>query len=193
MVSREPELSGISKHPAVRLRKWVPRVRGTMYMGAVHLSDGQSCSAPIPTPRAEGTSLKNAAWVDLIDPSEAERSAFEQAFGLRVPTKEQIVEIETTSRAAHRERCALPDRTADLCRRQRGLDCGADRICARQKSSADGSFRKICGVRRRDRRIGRKRAMFAGLGVRADSSKSWSTAWPICSKPAATISTTRRM
>ena len=52
-----------------------------------------------PTPRADGTSLKNAAWVDLFDPSDAERSAFEQAFGLHVPTKEQIVEIETTSRA----------------------------------------------------------------------------------------------
>ncbi len=51
-----------------------------------------------PSHRADGTSLENAAWVDLLDPSDAERSAFEQAFGLRVPTKEQIVEIETTSR-----------------------------------------------------------------------------------------------
>jgi magnesium transporter len=51
-----------------------------------------------PSPRADGTSLKNAAWVDLLDPSDAERSAFEQTFGLRVPTKDQIVEIETTSR-----------------------------------------------------------------------------------------------
>jgi magnesium transporter len=47
---------------------------------------------------SESTALKNAAWVDLVDPTEAERSAFEQAFGLRVPTKEQIVEIEATSR-----------------------------------------------------------------------------------------------
>jgi magnesium transporter len=52
-----------------------------------------------PSHRADGTSLKNAAWVDLLDPSDVERSAFEQAFGLHVPTKEQIVEIETTSRA----------------------------------------------------------------------------------------------
>ncbi len=51
-----------------------------------------------PSHRADGTSLKNAAWVDLLDPSDAERSAFEQAFGLHVPTKEEIVEIETTSR-----------------------------------------------------------------------------------------------
>jgi magnesium transporter len=51
-----------------------------------------------PTQRAEGTSLKNAAWIDLLDPTEVERSAFEQAFGLRVPTEAELVEIETTSR-----------------------------------------------------------------------------------------------
>jgi magnesium transporter len=51
-----------------------------------------------PAHRAEGRSLKTAAWIDIVDPTEAERSAFEQAFGLRVPTKEEIAEIETTSR-----------------------------------------------------------------------------------------------
>jgi magnesium transporter len=51
-----------------------------------------------PTHRADGASLSGAAWVDLIDPTEAERSAFEKTFGLRVPTKEKLAEIETTSR-----------------------------------------------------------------------------------------------
>jgi magnesium transporter len=51
-----------------------------------------------PTARTEGTALANARWVDLVDPTPEERSAFEQAFGLRVPTKEQLAEIETTSR-----------------------------------------------------------------------------------------------
>jgi magnesium transporter len=51
-----------------------------------------------PIDRPETPALKNATWVDLIDPTEAERSAFEEAFGLRVPTKEQLVEIEATSR-----------------------------------------------------------------------------------------------
>jgi magnesium transporter len=51
-----------------------------------------------PTHRADGTPLKNATWVDLSDPTEAERSSFEQAFELRVPTREQLAEIETTSR-----------------------------------------------------------------------------------------------
>ena len=51
-----------------------------------------------PTSRPESTSLKTATWVDLLDASEAERSAFEEAFGLRVPTHEQLVEIQATSR-----------------------------------------------------------------------------------------------
>ena len=51
-----------------------------------------------PTNEAGDGSLSKSAWVDLVDPTEAERSAFEQAFGLRVPTKEQLAEIETTSR-----------------------------------------------------------------------------------------------
>jgi magnesium transporter len=49
--------------------------------------------------RSAGTSsLKDAAWVDLIDPSATESAAFEQAFGLAVPTKDALVEIEATSR-----------------------------------------------------------------------------------------------
>ena len=51
-----------------------------------------------PTDRTGGTSLANAAWIDLVDPSAAERSAFEQAFGLPVPTEAELIEIETTSR-----------------------------------------------------------------------------------------------
>jgi magnesium transporter len=51
-----------------------------------------------PAGRTDGPSLSKSAWVDLVDPSEAERTAFEQAFGLRVPTKEELGEIETTSR-----------------------------------------------------------------------------------------------
>jgi magnesium transporter len=49
-------------------------------------------------PSRPAESLNAAAWVDLIDPTEAERAAFEQAFGLRVPTKEALAEIEATSR-----------------------------------------------------------------------------------------------
>jgi len=45
-----------------------------------------------------GASLNNARWVDLVDPSAEERAAFDRAFGLRVPTAEDIAEIEATSR-----------------------------------------------------------------------------------------------
>ncbi len=51
-----------------------------------------------PTDRAEDTSLASATWVDLFDPTETERSAFEKAFRLRVPTKAALGEIEATSR-----------------------------------------------------------------------------------------------
>jgi magnesium transporter len=54
--------------------------------------------AAYPTHRPDGTSLKTANWVDLLDPSAAESAAFEEAFGLKVPTQAQLSEIEATSR-----------------------------------------------------------------------------------------------
>jgi magnesium transporter len=51
-----------------------------------------------PAGRPDGASLSGAAWVDLIDPTPDERAACEKALGLRVPTKEELGEIETTSR-----------------------------------------------------------------------------------------------
>jgi magnesium transporter len=48
--------------------------------------------------RSASVSLAQATWVDLIDPTDAERAAFEKAFGLRVPTMDELREIETTSR-----------------------------------------------------------------------------------------------
>jgi magnesium transporter len=40
-----------------------------------------------------------ATWIDLVDATDEERAAVEKATGLRVPTKDAISEIETTSRA----------------------------------------------------------------------------------------------
>ena len=45
-----------------------------------------------------GKSLAQASWIDLVDPTPAETAAFEKTFDLRVPTKEELSEIETTSR-----------------------------------------------------------------------------------------------
>ncbi len=51
-----------------------------------------------PADPSGGQSLSNRTWVDLLDPIEAERAAFESAFRLRVPTKDALGEIEATSR-----------------------------------------------------------------------------------------------
>jgi magnesium transporter len=45
-----------------------------------------------------GKSLTDACWIDLVDPTPPEAAAFEKSFGLQVPTKEELSEIETTSR-----------------------------------------------------------------------------------------------
>jgi magnesium transporter len=56
-----------------------------------------------PNDRATGRSpaghaLSGKTWIDLVEPTDAERSAFEAAFGLPVPTTEALGEIEATSR-----------------------------------------------------------------------------------------------
>lgn len=51
-----------------------------------------------PTDRAGGASLAGRTWIDLVDPTEAESAAFTAAFGLRVPAKDKLGEIEATSR-----------------------------------------------------------------------------------------------
>jgi magnesium transporter len=56
-----------------------------------------------PRPLAEGAPLSgremaDRTWVDLVSPTEAERSAFERASGLSVPSENDLGEIEATSR-----------------------------------------------------------------------------------------------
>ena len=51
-----------------------------------------------PKDRSGSHSLSGRIWVDLVEPTEAERAAFEAAFGLRVPAHDQLGEIEATSR-----------------------------------------------------------------------------------------------
>ena len=51
---------------------------------------------PITPPGSK--SLTDAHWIDLVDPTSTETAAVEKAFGLRVPTEEELREIETTSR-----------------------------------------------------------------------------------------------
>ncbi len=48
--------------------------------------------------RLSVAALSRAVWVDLIAPDEAELAAVEAAFGVRVPTRAEISEIEVSSR-----------------------------------------------------------------------------------------------
>jgi len=51
------------------------------------------------TPSPPGReALARKVWIDMIEPTDAERAAFEAAFSLRVPSKAEIGEIEATSR-----------------------------------------------------------------------------------------------
>jgi magnesium transporter len=49
-------------------------------------------------PDTTDNSLTEASWIDIVDPTPSEIAAFEKAFGIRVPVKEEVSEIETTSR-----------------------------------------------------------------------------------------------
>jgi len=51
-----------------------------------------------PASTGEGAALSGSSWIDLLDPTDAECAAFEAAFGLRVPSRDQLTEIESTSR-----------------------------------------------------------------------------------------------
>jgi magnesium transporter len=58
---------------------------------------GTAPPCPIAAPRT-AESLTEMVWLDLFDPTEAERALVERATGLRVPSAEEINEIETSSR-----------------------------------------------------------------------------------------------
>ena len=47
--------------------------------------------------------LRQAVWIDLLNPTEAENSLVAEATGLRVPTQAEVSEIETSSRLSLRE------------------------------------------------------------------------------------------
>ncbi len=48
--------------------------------------------------RREGPSLDDALWIDLFEPSPAEENLVEQHFGIDVPTREEMREIESSNR-----------------------------------------------------------------------------------------------
>ncbi len=51
-------------------------------------------------------------WIDLVDPTPEERSSIREEFGLQVPTREELSEIETTSRLRAEPKLAVIDAVA---------------------------------------------------------------------------------
>jgi magnesium transporter len=49
-------------------------------------------------PADPAATSSQAGWIDLVDPTPEERASFETTFGLRVPAKDELGEIEATSR-----------------------------------------------------------------------------------------------
>ena len=61
----------------------------------LYANDGTS---PRRALEADPHSVSNAVWFDLLDPTESERSVVERWTGLRVPSREDVAEIESSSR-----------------------------------------------------------------------------------------------
>ena len=147
--------------------KGVPRRRSTMYIHAPWPPHKRSFMlSAYPRHDAQGETLKNSAWVDLLDPTDTERTTFQDAFGLRVPKKEQLAEIEATSRL-RTERDALY-MTAPL------IFAGKDvpwvllptGFRAGETRSFDRPLCEIAGIRRGRGGIGSKRAIRFGPCLR---------------------------
>ena len=115
------------------------------------------------------TSLKDAAWIDLVDPTEAERSAFEQAFALRVPTKDELAEIETTSRLRVERDALYLTAPLILANENEPWTVLPTGFVLAKNVLADGAVCTIARVRPGDCRTGRECPMRAGFGFRAAS------------------------
>src|SRR5687768_12984216 len=67
--------------------------------------------APSPEPGVP----EDAVWLDLVEPTAAEEAAVEKALGIDIPTKEELAEIEASSRLYQEDGAAFM--TANLIRR----------------------------------------------------------------------------
>ena len=72
----------------------------------LYANTGVSKRCEVPEGAHTPPELADAVWIDLVDPTDGERSMAEKATGLRVPARADLVEIETSSRLST-ERGAL--------------------------------------------------------------------------------------
>jgi magnesium transporter len=52
------------------------------------------------SPHAKAGAARNASWLDLVDPTPDERSTVESDYGLKLPSREDLSEVESSSRIA---------------------------------------------------------------------------------------------
>jgi magnesium transporter len=64
---------------------------------------------------ADGMAMKQAVWLDLVEPTDAEEAAVEAALGIDIPTRGELAEIEASSRLYQEDGAAFM--TANLIRR----------------------------------------------------------------------------
>jgi magnesium transporter len=69
----------------------------------------------IERPEGAASEIPAAIWLDLVEPSEAEEAAVEAALGIDIPTREELAEIEASSRLYQEDGAAFM--TANLIRR----------------------------------------------------------------------------
>ena len=142
-----------------------------------------------PKDRAKGSALASHSWIDFLDPTDAERAAFETAFGLRVPSNEALGEIEATSRLQV-ENGALY-MTAPLIfasGNEPWLPSPAGFVLSKQvlmtlrfaQSATFDAVAKECGAQEK----------LEPAAAFVNFSKRWSTIWRIFWKPPAATSTT---
>jgi magnesium transporter len=63
---------------------------------------GPGCS-PAPIAAGEGTVPSAAVWIDLFEPTKAEEEMAEKLLGTNIPTRDELVEIEPSSRLFERK------------------------------------------------------------------------------------------
>ncbi|MFO1123416.1 MAG: magnesium/cobalt transporter CorA [Hyphomicrobiales bacterium] len=69
----------------------------------------------IERPPGEAVSVAGAIWLDLVEPTDDEEAAVEAALGIDIPTREELAEIEASSRLYQEDGAAFM--TANLIRR----------------------------------------------------------------------------
>jgi hypothetical protein len=75
--------------------------------------NGEACTLPAESDSADAEILDRAVWVDLTEPTREDEALIEQALKIDVPTRDELKDIEPSSRLYVDEQRDLHDRFAD--------------------------------------------------------------------------------